>query len=116
MATINLGRTITRTTASPLLRRLRLRHGALPLGIGVGLTTGLVAAHRQQPMQFDSLAVPAPAQTRTAASGRNPKQKELLDPETIKQLSGGSLSGMLLPSIFQPMKLLVLFFPKFLFP
>ncbi|AEO58129.1 hypothetical protein MYCTH_2305259 [Thermothelomyces thermophilus ATCC 42464] len=109
MATINLGRTLTRTaitpTTSPLLRRLRLRRAALPLGfgLGLGLTTGLVAVHHQRPMQFDSLAVPVPSQTRSLASGRSPRRKDLLDAETVKQLSSGSLSGFfagLLVSVF----------------
>ncbi|KAL2188247.1 hypothetical protein L209DRAFT_751081 [Thermothelomyces heterothallicus CBS 203.75] len=104
MATLNLGRTLTRTaitpTTSPLLRRLRLRRAALPLGLGLGLglTTGLVAVHHQRPMQFDSLAVPVPSQTRSLASGRSPKRKDLLDAETVKQLSSGSLSGIYTPT------------------
>ncbi|KAL2164052.1 hypothetical protein VTH06DRAFT_3266 [Thermothelomyces fergusii] len=105
MATISLGRAVTRTTmgptSSPLLRRLRLRHAALPLGLGLGLTSGLVAVHGQRPMQFDSPA--APSQTRSLASGRSPGRKDLLDAETIKQLSSGSLSGFfagLLVSVF----------------
>jgi hypothetical protein len=44
-------------------------------------------------MQFDSVSVPVP-QTRTLASGHKPRRKELLDGETVKQLSGGSLAGM----------------------
>jgi hypothetical protein len=46
-------------------------------------------------MQFDSVSVTA-SQTRSLASGHNHKKnKDLLDGETIKQLSGGSLSGNL---------------------
>ncbi|KAK4155196.1 hypothetical protein C8A00DRAFT_42161 [Chaetomidium leptoderma] len=104
MATSTLARTLTRT-AAPRLRvspLFRLRHIALPLGLG--LTTGLVAIHHQRPMQFDSAAA-ASQQTRSLASGRSdPKRKgDLLDAETIKQLSGGSLSGFfagLLVSVF----------------
>ncbi|KAK4106169.1 hypothetical protein N658DRAFT_519777 [Parathielavia hyrcaniae] len=101
MATFTLARTTTRR-----LPTVSLRHAALP--VGVGLTTGLVAA--QRPMQFDSVpaaATAAASQTRSLASGRDPKRdkdnKELLDAETIKQFSGGSLSGFvagLLVSVF----------------
>lgn len=82
--TIILGRTLTRTA---------LRRTALPL-LSLGLTTtGLATAvHRQRPMQFDSVSIPAPQQTRSLSSNK-PKRKDLLDAETIKQLSGGSLSG-----------------------
>ncbi|KAK4238592.1 hypothetical protein C8A03DRAFT_33407 [Achaetomium macrosporum] len=90
--TFTLSRTLTRTA---------LRRAALPLGLGLGLTTSLVAVHRQQPMRFDSVPV---TQTRLRSSGsQDPKRKELLDAETIKQLSGGSLSGFfagLLVSVF----------------
>jgi hypothetical protein len=79
--TFRLSRTLTRTA---------LRRAALPLGLG--LTTGFVAVHRQQPMQLDSVPV---SQTRLGSSGSHePGRKEFLDADTIKQLSGGSLSGM----------------------
>lgn len=82
-----LARTLTRT-------RMTLRRTALPLT--VGLTTGLVAIHHQRPMRFDSYSAAATSQTRPLSSEREgSKRKELLDAETIKQLSGGSLSGML---------------------
>ncbi len=84
--TSNLARTLTRTTLHPLLRR-----AALPLGLG--LTTGLVAVHRQRPMHFDYASAPAaavPQQVRAAST----KRRDLLDAETVKELSGGSLSGI----------------------
>jgi hypothetical protein len=90
-----LARTLTRSTtraAAPGLHRLSLRHAALPLGLG--LTTGLVAVHQQRPMRFDSASVASSSQARAYSSGRDSKgRKELLDAETVKQLSGGSLSG-----------------------
>jgi hypothetical protein len=47
-------------------------------------------------MQFDYVPASTGSQTRSLASGHNPKKnKDLLDAETIKQLSGGSLSGIL---------------------
>ncbi|KAL2200881.1 hypothetical protein P885DRAFT_73229 [Corynascus similis CBS 632.67] len=104
MATFTLGRTITHTTAArtTVLRRLTLRHSALPLCLG--LTTGVVAVQHQRPMQLDSLAdSAAPFQTRSLASKHGPKRKDLLNAETIKQLSSGSLSGFfagLLVSVF----------------
>ncbi|KAK3302552.1 uncharacterized protein B0T15DRAFT_309473 [Chaetomium strumarium] len=91
-STFRLSRTLTRTA---------LRRTALPLGLGLGLSTGLVAVHRQQPMRFDSVPV---SQTRLRSSGgQEPGRKEFLDADTIKQLSGGSLSGFaagLLVSVF----------------
>jgi hypothetical protein len=98
MATLT--RTLTRTAlharstalaaTAPGLRRLSLRHAALPLGLG--LTTGLVAVHQQRPMRFDAVPVLAPQQQTRAYSSKGDR-KELLDAETVKQLSGGSLSG-----------------------
>ncbi|KAK4039927.1 hypothetical protein C8A01DRAFT_36060 [Parachaetomium inaequale] len=103
MATSTLARTLTRTTTPGL--RLRLRHAALPLSLGLTTSLGLAAAvHHQRPMQFDSApAVTAPSQTRSFSSGQKPKRKDLLDAETVKQLSGGSLAGFfagLLVSVF----------------
>ncbi|EAQ91438.1 predicted protein [Chaetomium globosum CBS 148.51] len=84
-------RLTTTTAPTAALRRLSLRHAALPLGLG--LTTGLVAVHQQRPMRFDSAAVLTP-QARAYSSKGDRDRKELLDGETVKQLSGGSLSGM----------------------
>ncbi|KAH6636080.1 hypothetical protein F5144DRAFT_600850 [Chaetomium tenue] len=95
--------TITTTTApTPTLRRLTLRHAALPLGLG--LATGLVAVHQQRPMRFDSAAVQQQqARAYSSKRDRDGDRKELLDGETVKQLSGGSLSGFvagMLVSVF----------------
>ncbi|AEO69007.1 uncharacterized protein THITE_2090520 [Thermothielavioides terrestris NRRL 8126] len=90
--TFTFTRTLTRTT-------MRLRQSALPLTLG--LTTGLVAVAHQRPMRLDS----GPSQRRSLASGQHdpPKRRELLDAETVKELSGGSLAGFfagLLVSVF----------------
>ncbi|KAK3357709.1 hypothetical protein B0T25DRAFT_167591 [Lasiosphaeria hispida] len=71
-----------------------LRRNALPLGLG--LTSGLVLLNRQQPMRFDAIASSPPLTKRPFSEGPSPGQKkERLNPEIIKQLSGGSLGGFL---------------------
>ncbi|KAK4143876.1 uncharacterized protein C8A04DRAFT_28447 [Dichotomopilus funicola] len=99
-------RNFTFTTA----RHVRSPPGSICLnprtvGLGLGLTTSLslVAIHQQQPIKFDS-------QTRlfsTTTPREEPKKREggneLLNPDTVKQLSGGSLAGFaagLLVSVF----------------
>lgn len=83
--TSTLARTLTHTT---------LRRTALPLSLG--LTSGLVAIHSQQPLRFDT----ATAQSRTLASGPSPKRKDFLDAETVKQFSSGSLAGWCCPEYY----------------
>lgn len=79
-----LARTRTRAT---LLRRAAL-------SLSIGLTSGLLALHHQQPLRFDTVpATTTTAQARSLASDHEPRRKELLDADTVKQLSGGSLSG-----------------------
>ena len=94
--TSTLARTLTRTALRPWLRR-----AALPLG--VGLTTGLVAVHHQRPMYFDAVSAPTAAVPQPARAGAD-KRRDLLDAATIKELSGGSLSGtsrvFLFPCLF----------------
>jgi len=71
---------------------LYLRRTVLPISIGI--TSGLVALHHQKPMRFDAVVQ---QQTRTLATSP-PKSKEdgrFLNAETVKQLSRGSLAGML---------------------
>ncbi len=83
--------TTTTTAATNPLRRLNFRHAALPLTLG--LTTGLLAVHHQHPMRFD--AYPGSStQLRSLSQELRKEKRELLDPEVIKQLSGGSLSGI----------------------
>ncbi len=66
------------------MRQRALQHA---LGVGIGLSLGSVVMLRQQSrIRLDSRAVPRlgePAVTR----------KERLDPELIRQISGGSVSG-----------------------
>ena len=93
-----LARTLTRTTLRPWLRR-----AALPLGLG--LTTGLVAVHHQRPMHLDAISAPTAAVPQPARAGAG-KRRDLLDAATIKELSGGSLSGItsrvfLFPCLFR---------------
>jgi hypothetical protein len=76
--TFTLGRTLTRAA---------LRRTALPLGLGLG--TGLVAVHHQRPMRLDSAwTEPFQSSRSLATGGHDPKRKELLDADTVKQLSG----------------------------
>ncbi len=74
--------------------RAAFRRNALPLGIG--LTSGLVLLHRQPPMRFDALSNSHIATSRRPFSeSPGPRQrKDRLNPEVIKQLSSGSLTGM----------------------
>ncbi|KAH8781296.1 hypothetical protein F5883DRAFT_170176 [Diaporthe sp. PMI_573] len=81
------------TTAT--LCRAALRRTAAPLTLG--LSTGLVLAHRQQQRQPTRLdALPASS---SRSSSRSPatvaESEDWLDPEVIRQLSGGSLAGFL---------------------
>ncbi|KAK5663916.1 hypothetical protein OQA88_127 [Cercophora sp. LCS_1] len=93
--------------AMPLCRAA-LRRNALPLG--VGLTSGLVLLHRQQPIRLDAIPATNTANLRQFSASPNQK-KDRLDPEVIKQLSGGSLSGFvtgLLVSVFSKTLVLLL--------
>ncbi|KAL2259045.1 hypothetical protein VTK26DRAFT_7409 [Humicola hyalothermophila] len=100
--------TFTRTLVRPLIRTASLRTaprfhrrsgGALPLSLGLTSGLGLVALHRQQPLRFDT-APTTTAQSRPLSSGREPRRKDLLDPDTVKELSGGSLAGEILSILF----------------
>ncbi|KXX78653.1 hypothetical protein MMYC01_202578 [Madurella mycetomatis] len=91
--TFSLARTAVTRSA------LRLRRNALPLSLS--LTSGLVAIHCQRPLQFDTPAAAAANQSRPFH--QNTRRKDGLDAETVKQLSGGSLSGFvagMLVSVF----------------
>ncbi|KAL1873973.1 hypothetical protein VTK73DRAFT_674 [Phialemonium thermophilum] len=68
-----------------LLCRSALRRSAVPLGLG--LSTGVVMASRQRPFRFDA---------RPPAQALSTKPRNSLDPETIKQLSKGSVTGFVL--------------------
>ncbi|ETS75676.1 hypothetical protein PFICI_12620 [Pestalotiopsis fici W106-1] len=73
-----------------LLSRTAFRSRAV--GAGIGLSIGSVLAYRQPRLRMDSRSVPHPS-TREAATTTPPKDR--LDPEIIKQLSGGSITGFL---------------------
>ena len=78
------------------LCRAALWRNAVPLSIG--LTSGLVLLKRQQPMRFDAVPPPSIPATQRLYSEDASSRKEILSPAIIKQLSGGSLSGMHLPT------------------
>ncbi|KAK0645874.1 hypothetical protein B0T16DRAFT_148305 [Cercophora newfieldiana] len=93
--------------ASRTLCRAALQRNAFPLG--VGLTSGLVLLHHQPPLRLDSVAT-APPVPRRQFSDR-PKRKDHLNPEVLKQLSSGSLSGFLaglLVSVFSKTLVLII--------
>lgn len=80
MATVSIYRTAFQRTAVPL---------------GLSLTAGLALASRQQPVRLDSLYQAGsvqPAATR-GYSNEHKRRERRLNPEVIKQLSSGSLSG-----------------------
>lgn len=83
--------------ATATLCRAALRRTAAP--ITLGLSTGLVLAHRQhqrQPMRLDALPASPTSRSNSPATSRVVAESEdWLDPELIRQLSGGSLAGFL---------------------
>lgn len=80
--------------ATATLCRGALRRTAAPLTLG--LSSGLFLAHRQHqrhPVRLDAL--PASRSSSPATSRSVAESEEWLDPEMIRQLSGGSLAGFL---------------------
>ncbi|KAG8161623.1 hypothetical protein KVR01_008610 [Diaporthe batatas] len=80
MATATLCRTALRRTAAP---------------ITLGLSTGLLLAHRQHhrhPIRLDALPASSSSSRPTSPVTGS---EDWLDPELIRQLSGGSLAGFL---------------------
>lgn len=80
--------------ATAALCRGALRRTAAPLTLG--LSTGLLLAHRQHqrhPVRLDALSASRPSSPATNRSVA-PESEDWLDPEVIRQLSGGSLAGM----------------------
>ncbi|KAK9772640.1 hypothetical protein AB5N19_04838 [Seiridium cardinale] len=71
-----------------LLARSAFRSRAV--GAGIGLSIGSMLVYRQPKLRMDARAVPHPT-TREAAA----PPKESLNPEIIRQLSGGSITGFL---------------------
>lgn len=77
-------------SATKMATRLLLNRTLRP-ALSLGLTTSLLAIHNQRPMRMDAI----PSSNKSFSTTR-PERKDRLDPEIIKQLSGGSLSGMIL--------------------
>ncbi|KAI7787622.1 fun14 family protein [Diaporthe eres] len=80
--------------ATATLCRGALRRTAAPLTLG--LSSGLFLAHRQHqrhPVRLDALPASRPSSPATSRSVA--ESEEWLDPELIRQLSGGSLAGFL---------------------
>lgn len=75
-----------------LLSRTAFRSRAV-LGAGIGLSIGSALAYRQPALHMDARASPRPS-TREAATTTPPRDSRL-DPEIIRQLSGGSITGKL---------------------
>lgn len=75
-----------------LLSRTAFRSRAV-VGAGIGLSIGSALAYRQPALRMDARAVPRPS-TREAATTTPPRDSRL-DPEIIRQLSGGSITGKL---------------------
>lgn len=67
-----------------------LRRSAAP--VTLGLSTGLFLANRQRPMRLDAMSASRSSSTTTERIVA--QSDDWLDPEVIKQLSGGSLAGM----------------------
>ncbi|KAH8653655.1 hypothetical protein BX600DRAFT_515907 [Xylariales sp. PMI_506] len=72
-----------------MISRSLLRRHALATGISLSVGSALVL--RQPKIRMDARAVPRPMTTGVGASG----SKERLDPEVIRQLSSGSVTGFL---------------------
>ncbi|KAK3504931.1 hypothetical protein B0T13DRAFT_20685 [Neurospora crassa] len=84
--------------ATRIACRAAFRRNVVP--VTLGLTTTFALAARQQPLKLDALS--SSQQSRSLHSQKDNKE-EWLNPETIKQLSSGSLSGFatgLLISVF----------------
>ncbi|KAI1866042.1 uncharacterized protein JN550_008020 [Neoarthrinium moseri] len=72
-----------------LLSRTALRRQAM--GAGIGLSIGSMLVLRQPRIRMDARAVPRPSTREEPVVAT----KERLNPEIIKQLSGGSITGFL---------------------
>lgn len=71
-----------------------LRRNAVPLGLS--LSTGIFLFSRQPPTRLDALpSFGSRSPSAPAASHAVEESKEWLNPEVIRQLSGGSLAGQL---------------------
>ncbi|CAN8097181.1 unnamed protein product [Discula destructiva] len=77
--------------ATVALCRGALRRHAVPLGLS--LSTGVFLIGRQRPIRLDALSTTSSSSPAPAAARALEESKEWLDPEMIRQLSGGSLAG-----------------------
>lgn len=69
-----------------------LRRNAVPLGLT--LSTGVFLFSRQPPTRLDALPLPTSRSSPAPAASRAVEDsREWLNPELIRQLSGGSLAG-----------------------
>ncbi|KAK1781671.1 hypothetical protein QBC45DRAFT_404466 [Copromyces sp. CBS 386.78] len=85
--------------ATRIACRAAFRRNVVP--VTLGLTTTFALASRQQPLKLDAFS--SSQQSRSLHSQNNNDEKEWLNPETVKQLSSGSLGGFatgLLISVF----------------
>ncbi|KAK8004323.1 heterokaryon incompatibility protein-domain-containing protein [Apiospora arundinis] len=97
-----------------LLSRTALRRTAL-LGTGLSFSLGTAAAlqEHRRPLRMDALSVPRPftSQSSEKSPAAATKAKGGLDPDMLRQLSGGSVSGFLaglLVSVFSKTLVLLL--------
>ncbi|KAH7632313.1 hypothetical protein B0T09DRAFT_337692 [Sordaria sp. MPI-SDFR-AT-0083] len=83
--------------ATRIACRAAFRRNVVP--VTLGLTTTFALASRQQPLKLDAFS----SQQSRSLHSQKDNEKEWLSPETVKQLSSGSLSGFatgLLISVF----------------
>lgn len=78
--------TPARVLTRPAVRQRALHHA---LGATIGLSFSSAVILKQQPkVRFDSRLVPRPNESADISS-----KKEKLDPDLMRQLSGGSITG-----------------------
>lgn len=98
--------------ATVSIYRTAFQRNAIP--IGLSLTAGLALASRQQPIRLDSVYQAASVQpASTRGYSNEPKRRDRLNPEVLKQLSSGSLSGwffLILTSLIA-YRIIILTFP-----
>ncbi|KAJ4391329.1 hypothetical protein N0V93_004946 [Gnomoniopsis smithogilvyi] len=77
--------------ATMTLCRGALRRHAVPLTLSI--STGMFLTSRQQPIRLDAMQASKSRSPSPAASRAVEESKEWLNPDVIRQLSGGSLAG-----------------------
>lgn len=80
--------------------RPAFRRGLVPLCIG--LSSGALLAARQRPMRLDARPYAAPLSPSSPPRTAVEDESEWLNPEIIKQMSGGSVTGALQPLTSTP--------------